>query len=121
MTKLLYTRGAYSTKTRIKTQLNNANFLPLFRLAAHIPLKQGLRHRLTILIDELEFFLAAHIPLKQGLRLSSFSILLILWSRGAYSTKTRIKTERVLKLIAFNFSRAANSTKKRIKTTPDHL
>ena len=66
-------RRAYSIKTRIKTLLKiSLKFLIL--LAEHIPLKQGLRRRIS-------------------------AIKLLISSRRAYSIKTRIKTLRAAHLM----------------------
>jgi len=62
--------------------------------------------------------LAAHIPLKQGLRHhTSIYIRRFLLARGAYSTKTRIKTLIGCFVLLMSYSsRGAYSTKTRIKT-----
>ncbi len=117
-------RGAYSTKTRIKTFYVLCFIFGKSVLAAHIPLKQGLRHSSSS-SNSLTTGLAAHIPLKQGLRLLNFfpaklancslaahiplkqglrrsyvvTRLSDCRTRGAYSTKTRIKTRCTLRYI----------------------
>ena len=60
-------RRPYSIKTRIKTHLSRASsMLPSYRLADHIPLKQGLRPSRCLAPQLPEERLADHIPLKQG-------------------------------------------------------
>ena len=63
------------------------------KVADHIPLKQGLRHRI-IAKNAIQTCVADHIPLKQGLRLESVATphLLLTKCRRPYSIKTRIKT-----------------------------
>ena len=59
-------RRPYSIKTRIKTCRKCCN-ATLVAVADHIPLKQGLRHRIFIPLTP-STWVADHIPLKQGLR-----------------------------------------------------
>jgi hypothetical protein len=100
----LFTRSAYSTKTRIKTQLQRHQ-TPLHLLGTRSAYSTKTRIKTYFMFSIARCKdLAAHIPLKQGLRLLKELLKVGGYTAvtpRAYSTKTRIKTRIKISLSVF--------------------
>ena len=109
---------AYSIRTRIKTLRTVSSESIDAKVREHIPLEQGLRLLLLLLLRSKFPWVREHIPLEQGLRLFKLVVKAQSWiSQRAYSIRTRIKTYLRETHPTFNvYSQRAYSIRTRIKT-----
>ena len=84
----------------------------------HLPLKQGLRHRVIYFLAAIVWYVRVHLPLKQGLR-RFCTIKLHLTNRGVrvhLPLKQGLRPSEVLFFLNLSTSTSASSIKTRIKT-----